>query len=378
MSGIDSMITQAFDGLFQNGILEILKAIVPAMSVSTGLFSNGTYSAWEAVLFISESLVSIAIALIAYSLFTGVPIHGRTGSSRQLSRLLVAVVLMPFSLYFAQLTLDVNDALTSFVLPYNQLSSYSNMVASSLGGYSIGAIALIGIATLMLYLVLILRTLLVFFTAALLPLALLCESINATRPFSRRILGLFAEMAFLPFFMAVGLRIGIVTSYSTFSSLQVPPLIIAGTFLLPLFVPFIISPAGSRIMQYFGMPAMGTVLAAATFASAGMASYTAGFLVSPFRTSQRPAGHAKPRTGSPHGAMRPSVHKTVRSFNTGTSHGKAVADKFLGRATRSGGRGNGPISPASATVFPKHAVMPRSAPKSRHHRIYVGVNEDAN
>ncbi len=378
MSGIDSMITQAFDGLFQNGILAILKAIVPAMTVSTGLFSNGTYSAWEAVLFISESLVSIAVALIAYSLFTGVPIHGRSGTSRQLSRLLVAVVLMPFSLYFAQLTLDVNDALTSFVLPYNQLSGYSNMVASSLGGYSVGAIALIGIASLLLYMVLILRTLLVFFTAALLPLALLCESISATRPFSRRILGLFAEMAFLPFFMAVGLRIGIVTSYSTFSSLQVPPLIIAGTFLLPLFVPFIISPAGSRIMQYFGMPTIATVLTTASFASAGLASYTAGFLVSPFRTSQRPAGHTNARGGNLHGAMRPSMHKTVRSFNTGTSHGRAVAEKFLGTTARAGRHGSGRIAPASATVFPKHPALLRSAPKSRHHKIYVGVNEDAN
>ncbi len=375
MSGVDSIITQSFDGLFRNSILEVLKAIVPAMSISTNLFSSGTESVWEAVLFIAESLVSIAVVLVAYSLFTGIPFNGRPGSSRQLSRLLVSVVLMPFTLYFAQLVLNFNDALTSFVLPYGQLAGYSSQVAAELGGYSVGALIVIGIVTLLLYLVLIVRTLLVFFTAALLPLALLCVSVNRTRQFSTRIMGLFFEMAFLPFFMAVGLRIGIATSSSTFSSLQVPPLIIAGTYLLPLLAPFIISPVGSRILQYAGMPALGSFIAAASLAGAGAVSYAAGFASSPLRLS----GSNSVAQGGGNGRAKAFglTRSPSRSFAAGRRHGSAVAGRVAGGGARLRSRVSGDAGGGrSHSIQDSYPVPSEAVSGHGHHKIYVGVKKN--
>lgn len=375
MAGIDTIITQSFDGMFRSAILAVLKAIVPAMSVSTDLFSTGSLSAWEAVLFISESLISLAVVLVAYSLFTGLPIRGRVGSGRMISRLALAVILMPFTLYFAQLVLNVNDAMASFVIPYSQLATYSTQVSGKLGGYSVGALAIVGIVTLLLYLVLIVRTLLVFFLAALLPLLLLCEVFAPTRAFSRKMFSLFMEMAFLPFLMAIGFRIGIATSYSTFSSLQVPPLVIAGTYLLPLLVPFIISPTGGRILQYVGMPALSSVVTAASLASFGIASYAAGFISYPFRSaaglgnmqslpSNRPAFRAGPlATGS-------------RNYRIGSSHSRLVMGRVFGGAARLAS-----ATGASNSIKPVRQglqVSGRSSggQKGGFHKIYMGAKKD--
>lgn len=362
MSTVGSIVVQAFDGLFKGAILSVLKAIVPAMSVSTNLFTTGAYSAWESVLFVSEALVSLAIVLMAYSLFTGIPIRGR-GNTRMLSRLGVAVVLMPFTLYFAQLLLDVNDAMTAYVLPYSQLSAYTSMVVQKLGGYSIGALIMVGLVTLLLYLVLIVRTLLVFFTAALLPLLLLCEVFEATRSFSRKILSLFLEMAFLPFFMAVGFRIGIATSYSTFSSLQVPSLIIAGTYLLPLLVPFIISPPGGRILQYIGLPAVGTAISAAGVATMGMASYAAGFISSPVRSlAGRGISSARKSAGASGGRGR--LSGAARNFSAGRRHGQMAGEGIAGTASR--------LRSMAPSPRLRLAGRGRGNRLGKPHKIYVG------
>lgn len=376
MAGIDTIITQSFDGLFKSAILSVLKAIVPAMSVSTNLFATGSMSAWEAVLFISESLVSIAVVLMAYSLFTGLPIRGRVGNGRMISRLALAIILMPFTLYFAQLVLNINDAMTSYVIPYSQLASYSTQVANKLGGYSVGALAVIGVVTLLLYLVLIIRTLLVFFLAALMPLLLLCEVFGATRTFSRKMFSFFMEMAFLPFLMAIGFRIGIATSYSTFNSLQVPSLVIAGTYLLPLLVPFIISPTGGRVMQYIGMPAFSTVVAAASVASLGVASYAAGFVTYPFRSA---AGLGKTQTAPSSGRTNfrgGLLANSSRNYTVGSRHSMAVMGRLVGGASRLG-------YSSGITSEGRHLRGDTAASKSSserrnigYHRIYVGEKKD--
>lgn len=376
MAGISTIITQTFDGMFKSALLSILKAIVPAMSISTNLFTTGSLAAWEAVLFISESLVSIAVVLVAYSLFTGLPIRGRVGNGRMLSRLALAVVLMPFTLYFAQLVLDVNDAMTSYVIPYSQLASYSTQVANKLGGYSVGALAVLGIVTLLLYLVLIVRALLVFFLAALMPLLLLCEVFGATRSFSRKMFSFFMEMAFLPFLMAIAFRIGIATSYSTFSSLQVPPLVIAGTYLVPLLVPFIISPTGGRVLQYIGMPAFSTVISAASIASFGVASYAAGFVSYPFRSA---AGLGK--TQAAKSSNRPvfrggAMASGARNYSVGSNHSRLVMGRLFGGAARLG---------YSSKVSDNGASGGRRAPaqgdqsaheRTGYHKIYMEARKN--
>lgn len=366
------MIVQSFYGLLLNALLAVLKAIVPAMTESTNLFSTGAYGAWESVLFISEALVSIVLVLLAYSLFAGVPIRGRVGSTRTLSRLAVAVVLMPFTLYMAQLVLDINDAMASYVLPYGELATYSSQVISKLGGYSVGAIAVVGVVVLLLYLVLIVRTLLVFFTAALLPLVLLCDVSVLTRPFSRKMLSLFLEMAFLPFFMSVALKIGIDTSSSTFGSLQVPSLIIAGTYLLPLLVPFLISPTGGRVMQYLGLPALGAAFTAASVAVAGSAAYAAGLISAPFRSAGVPApvvaGGSRARIAFRHPALR----NASWVYNAGNRHGHIAMDRILRGTVRAAGSLRGQESGRPAVLNSAGGAV--KGVSRGHHRIYVGVS----
>lgn len=364
MAGIGTIVVQTFDGLFRSAILAVLRAIVPAMAVSTNLFTTGTLSAWEAVLFISESLLALAVVLVAYSLFTGIPIHGRGGTSRTLSRLLVAIVLMPFTLYFAQLVLDINDAMTSFVLPYSELATYSSSIAAKLGGFSIGALLLLGIVTMLLYLVLIVRALLVFFTAAIMPLLLLCDVFGATRSFSRKMFSFFLEMAFLPFFMAVGFRIAIATSYSTFSSLQVPSLVIAGTYILPLIMPFIISPGGARVMQFLGLPSFAAVAGAASVISMGAATYAAGFFTSPFRRAASGGKTAAPVSGR--------RSRFAGAFDAGSRHGRFLLERAAGTAARSGQKAVSPLGAQPLRRPGGAGVGGKTGQESSPHRIYAG------
>ncbi len=375
MAGVNTIIIQSFDSLFKGALIGILKAIVPAMSVSTNLFATGVLQAWEAVLFISESLLSIAVILIAYSLFTGIPLHGRRFTSHTLSRLIAALVLMPFTLYFAQLLLDVNDAMTAFVLPYGQLASYSGMVTAKLGGYSIGAIAVIGLVTLLLYLVLIIRTLLVFFTSALLPLVILCDVFPFARSFSRKIAVIFFEVVFLPFFMAVGLKIGIATSFSTFSSLQVPSLVIAGTYLLPLIIPFVISPTGSRIMQFAGIPALGPVLATASFASLGMASYAAGFISTPVNSFLRRGNAGSTSVPDNTGSRRFYHSPQAGYYSAGERHSRLIAEKLTGGVAATAAFRFNAADKGKSAIRESRPGGLRMPPNS-HHRIYVGAKKN--
>jgi|GEM_PF-4287883 hypothetical protein len=279
---IDSIFMGPFISMLHSGLSSLLYAIVPAMTVSTNLFTSGIYSVWSAVLLLSEALLSIAVILVAYTYFSNVPLHGYQGNEGTLARLIIAAIAMPFTLYLAQDALNLNDAMASFILPYGELSVFTQQVVSKLGGYSLGSLIILAAVTVLLYLVLIVRMLLVFFTASLLPLACLCTAVRYFRNFGMKLISLFLEFTFLTFFMAVAFRIGLSVSSSTFSSLQIPPLLIAGTYLLPLFVPVLLSPTGSRVMGYAGIFGVSAVTAAGLTAVATGGAYIAGLLSTPF------------------------------------------------------------------------------------------------
>ncbi|MCL5253042.1 MAG: hypothetical protein M1351_03005, partial [Candidatus Thermoplasmatota archaeon] len=215
MASIFSGIVSLFQGMFTASLTALLQAIVPALSVSTSLFSEGVYDTWRSVLLVAYTLSSIFLIAIAYSYMSGRNIRFARWDQRSIPLFVMAVILMPFTLFMCQLVLDVNDAMTSAVMPYASLSTYSHMVVEKLGGYSLLTLILLTIIAGLLYLVLVMRTLIVFFTAALMPLIALCYTVDWTRGFAEKIIQLFAEMAFLPFFIGVAFKIGIAVSYTT-------------------------------------------------------------------------------------------------------------------------------------------------------------------
>lgn len=277
---VDSIFLGPFVSMLRSALTSLLMAIVPAMTESTNLFQS-IYGTWDVVLVLSEALLSVAFILSAYSYFAGVPLHNWQGSSATLARLVIAAVAMPFTLYLAQTALNLNDAMASFILPYSQIASFTSQVVGKLGGYSLGALALLSIVVLLLYLLLIVRMLLVFLTAALLPVACLCYSIQYFRNFGLRLIQLFLEFTFMTFFMAVAFRISLTVSSSSFFSLQVPPVLIAGSYLLPLLVPFLVSPTGQRVASAMGIPGIPVALGVGFTALAAAGSYAAGLASAP-------------------------------------------------------------------------------------------------
>jgi hypothetical protein len=266
-------------------LTSLLKAIIPALTISTSLFNGGVYDTWYAVLVIAYALSSIFLIAVAYSYLSGRALGNFRGTTESLTKLSMALVLMPFTLYICQIVLDINDAMTSAIVPYSQIASYTSMIVVSLGGYSFFTLLILSVVVALLYIVLVVRVLLVFFIASLMPLICLCFSLNWTRAFAEKMISLLVEMAFLPFFVSVALRIGISASYSTIHSLQVVPLIIAGTYLLPLIVPFVISPGGSRLLQYVGLPPVSAVIAGAATLGAGTASHLTGRMAPPLKSA---------------------------------------------------------------------------------------------
>lgn len=271
--------------MLRSALASLLKAIIPALTISTSLFNGGVYDTWNAVLVIAYALSSIFLIAVAYSYLSGRALGNFRGTTESLTKLTVALVLMPFTLYICQLVLDVNDAMTSAIVPYSQIASYSSMVVGSLGGYGFFTLIILSVVVGLLYIVLVVRVLLVFFLASLMPLICLCFSLDWTRVFAEKMVSLLVEMAFLPFFISVALRIGISASYSTIHSLQVVPLIIAGTYLLPLIVPFVITPGGSRLLQYVGLPPVSALIAGAATLGAGTAYQITGRMAPPLKSA---------------------------------------------------------------------------------------------
>jgi len=330
LASIFSGIVSLFQGMFTASLTALLQAIVPALSVSTSLFSEGVYDTWRSVLLVAYTLSSIFLIAIAYSYMSGRNIRFARWDQRSIPLFVMAVILMPFTLFMCQLVLDVNDAMTSAVMPYASLSTYSHMVVEKLGGYSLLTLILLTIIAGLLYLVLVMRTLIVFFTAALMPLIALCYTVDWTRGFAEKIIQLFAEMAFLPFFIGVAFKIGIAVSYTTMNSLQSSQLVIGGTYLLPLMIPFILSPAGSRIMQQFGLPAASTVIAGAGILGISAISYASGLVSSPVASALSRTGRIR-SASSAVGSSRLSSRLTrnpMRAYSAGLSHGRIVGEQL--------------------------------------------------
>ncbi|MBX8631211.1 MAG: hypothetical protein KIY12_03575 [Thermoplasmata archaeon] len=311
------------DSMLASGLTSLLKAIVPALSTSTTLFNTGVYQTWNSVLTISYALSSIFLIAVAYSYFSGRNLSGINLDRRSIATLVFSLVLMPFTLYICQLVLDVNDAITAAVMPYGRLSAYSAMVIGKLGGYGILTLVFLTIVVGLLYLVLVMRVLLLFFTASLMPLMLLCYSIEWTRGLAEKMVSIFAEMAFLPFFIAVALKIGVSVSYSAFTSYQSGQLVIGGTYLLPLIVPFLISPAGSRIMQQLGMPAASAVIMGAGMAGLGAISYASGFVSYPLSSILSHGRVGAVRQAPSQGFFR-TLRDPARLYSAGMFHARAL------------------------------------------------------
>ena len=299
--------------MLRSALIALLKAIVPALTVSTPLFNGGVYGTWDAVLVISYAISSLFLIAIAYSYLTGRALGHFRGTTGSLASLSMTLVLMPFTLYICQLLLDVNDAMTSAIIPYSHISSYSFMVTNSLGGYSLLTLLILAVVVGLLYLLLVIRVLLVFFLASLMPLLSLCYSLEWTKSFAEKMIALFVEMSFLPFFVSVALRIGISASYSTIHSLQVTPLIIAGTYLMPLMIPFIMSPGGSRIMQYAGLPSVSAVVAGAVALGTGTASRITGMVSPPLRSA---AGLGRRGRAATEGGSGNQKYGSLRKLNS--------------------------------------------------------------
>jgi len=375
MTSISGLIFGPIEDIFSSSITSILKALVPALTNSTSVFTSSVYSTWQIVLAISESFLGIALVAVAYSYFTGIPIMGRRADPQIISKLVVATVLMPFTLYFAQLILDVNDAMTAAVLPYSELGHYSSSVVAKLGGFSPLIIILLSLITLLLYLVLVLRTMLVFFLSSLLPLLALCGVFELTRSFSRKLISLLVEMIFLPFFMAVALRIGIMTSSSSFTSFQIPQLVIAGTYLLPLLVPMIISPGGQRVMQLAGMPSLAPALAFAGVAAAGAGGYAAGLISYPVRSYLLPGRTVE---GNKEGKYRWRGRYGVNpaaAFDAGSRHSSMLMERATNISMRLPLHRHPFISSRYRRRYISRSI-PWERMASRPHRIYMGEERD--
>ncbi|MBX8636135.1 MAG: hypothetical protein KIS30_07110 [Thermoplasmata archaeon] len=324
---ISSMFTAPLTSMLRSALTAVLKAIVPALTVSTSLFNGGVYDTWCAVLVVSYAISSLFLIAIAYSYLTGRALGHFRGTTGSLTNLSITLVLMPFTLFICQLLLDVNDAMTSFVIPYSHISSYSSMVTQSLGGYSLFTLLILSVVVALLYLMLVVRVLLVFFLASLMPILCLCYSLEWTRSFAEKMISLLIEMSFLPFFVSVALRIGISASYSTIHSLQVVPLIIAGTYLLPLMIPFIMSPGGSRILQYMGLPPVSAVITGAIAVGVGAAASVTGRIAPPFKSALSRSGPNRSAAGAGSAATKAIPRKSI---TTGIMHSSGMAQMSAG------------------------------------------------
>ncbi|MEM3852461.1 MAG: hypothetical protein QXP70_05615 [Methanomassiliicoccales archaeon] len=360
----NSIFLGPFTQFLRASLSTVFKAVVPAMSDSTNLFSSGIYSVWSSVLFLSEALLSIAVILCAYTYFSGVPLRGWRGNEAGLTRLVISSLAMPFTLYLGQLTLNVNDAMVRFILPYSQLNTYSTQIAQNLGSYSLGSLIIMAIVVLLIYLLLIVRMLLVFFLASLLPVACLCYSIEHFHNFGVKLISLFLEVAFLPFFMAVAFRIGIAVSSSSFHTQLIPPLLIAGTYLLPLIVPALISPTGQRVMQYMGIPAVSAVTSAGFGLMVSGSAYAAGLASFPLRRAILRGGSAD------EAGVKPSGRGVTRAFTTGAYHSSRIVTGVANLSDNIAAR------LPQRDRFHKPKKWEEFRPELTHHKIYRPREEE--
>ena len=348
--------------MLRDALNALLKAIVPALTTSTSLFSGGVYDTWYAVLVVSYAVSSLFLIAIAYSYLTGRALGHFRGTAGSLTNLSITLVLMPFTLYISQLLLDVNDAMTSAIVPYSQIASYSSMVTEQLGGYSLFTLIILSVVVALLYLMLVVRVLMVFFLASLMPLLCLCYSLEWTRSFAEKMITLLLEMSFLPFFVAVALRIGISASYSTIHSLQVTPLIIAGTYLMPLMIPIMISPGGSKMLQFVGLPSVSAVVVGLMAASAGAAGHVTGMISPSFKSipglNRKSSSASKFTSGRMIRAAGAASKQTANGVvpHTGYRH---LSSNFNAGISRKLSQ----PSPGSEKVPANH---------TEHHKIYAG------
>ena len=325
---------------------ELLGWVVSAVASTPSLSNNAVATVWTITFGVFLGALGIAICGIGLMYILS-PLAERKFQLKQLwIKLGYALILGASTLYIGNFCISISNSLATAILAQGQFNLFGTNYWSSGFGSTAGplAVALYLVAIILLVTLLVeqgVRILMVFFTGAILPWALLLWSFPTTQAYGTKILKMFFEWTFVNVFISIVLVISsLVLQGQGTGNPGLNIALVLGGFGLAAAMPKVMTESGAAVSNV-GQAVLGGVLGASTMGGGGSGfpgSEALGGGASPLGGGGGAGGGVLGKIGQAgrlvaagHGAAGMGAMGTISLF-----HGAKFAAGKLGHAGKTG------------------------------------------